>query len=381
MTNSTGYVQDPNLRFQCFNSRAFYPTGAEFRANYIMMITFDLMLAPLAFVLNFLVLVVLAKFPTLRTVSNCILISLAFSDMMTGLIIQPMKATVTLLILRNDYNCALYLTALQLGYLAGMTSYLSLTLMAVERYVAIFHPFRYQQLTTSRRVVFKLLLAIWIVSIFIMSLSFLTPQMSLMRLFVIGLIPTSIAWISFVYIKVTFLVKRMNNKVVTINDAKDSNIVEEDQSVTAGYTSRVRATTDMSENCPRGASCPREIERKVEITKTDFACGTKSGKHQAKRYRSYKSRSNSKATKLVAIIMVTICLCYLPSCVLTFLRDYVQMEHPWLRGVHDWGTSFVLLNSTLNPIIYFLKLRDMRKKMKSMLQSWFEQIGLCERIV
>ena len=360
--NST--KQDTMLHFQCANSKGSYPTGDEFKINYIMMITFDLTLAPIAFVLNLLVLIVLAKHRSLRTVPNCILISLAFSDMITGLFIQPMKATVTSLILENDYNCALYLTALQLGYLMGMTSYLSLTLMAVERYVAIFHPFRYQQMTSSRLVVVKPLLAIWLFSIIIMGLSFLTPQMSIMRLFVIALIPTSIIWTAFVYIKVTMLVKRMNSQVAAV-----SHVDVESKSPSVANTSRVRNGTIVAE---KSGNPNQNCLGYNDVTTTVMAGNATAGNEGARNFQAHQHRSNSKATRLVIIIMITICLCYIPSCVLTFLRDYAKLGDDWVKGVHDWGTSFVLLNSTLNPIIYCLKLKDMRKKMKLMLRKWFQ---------
>ena len=358
-------VKGTTLDFYCVNSKGSYPVGEEFKVNYILMVIFDLSLAPISFILNLLVLLVLAKHRSLRTVPNCILISLAFSDMITGLLIQPMKATFTCLLIQLRFNCALYLTALQLGYLMGMTSYLSLTLMAVERYIAIFHPFRYQQMTASRLVVVRPLVAIWLFSLAIMGLSFLTPQMSVERLFVIALIPSSIVWTAFVYIRVTVLVKKINNRV---GAASRSEI--EGQSTSAPFTIRERKDTIIMENSTR----PHLDERTARNQK-DMTGEVTIGKDYRARAQANKQMSNSKATRLVIIIMITICLCYIPSSVLTCLRDYAKLDYLWVKGVHDWGTSFVLLNSTLNPIIYCLKLKDMRKKMKLMLQGWWKTIS------
>ena len=364
-------IRGATLHFRCFNSKGSYPVGEEFKVNYILMATFDLSLAPFSFMLNLLVLLVLAKHQSLRTVPNCILISLAFSDMITGLLIQPMKATVICHLLKLQFNCAFYLTALQLGYVMGMISYLSLTLMSIERYIAIFHPFQYQQMTSSRLVVVKPLVVIWLFSIMIMGLSFLTPQMSVMRLFVIALIPISIIWTAFVYIRVTILVNRMNNQVGAI-----SRCDIESHTTSAAYTIRARKDTIMTEKSTRTVNNYHAGEQE-EGYKNDTTRKTTTGKYGT-RSRAHNHKSNSKATRLVIIIMITICICYIPSCILTILRDYAKLEYLWVKGVHDWGTSFVLLNSTLNPIIYCLKLKDMRKKMKLMIQGWWQAI-CCRR--
>jgi len=362
-------IQGKNLDFQCVNSKGMYPVGKEFRANYILMMSFDAALAPISFLLNLLVLLVLAKHRSLRTVPNCILISLAFSDMTTGLLIQPMKALFLSFILQQQFHCTLYLTALVLGYLVGMASYLSLTLMAIERYIAIFYPFRYQEMTSSRLVVVKPLAAIWIFSATIMGLSFLTPQMSVMRLFVIALIPISIVWTAFVYIRVSILVKRMNNQVAPLNQSD-----VDEHSTSAVFTTRERKSTFLSgrKDTILTDDCNHTVnigENEGQSSKRKVTDGKK-----GRRFQAQQNRSNSKATRLVVIIMITICLCYFPSCILTFLRDYAKLDYLWIKGVHDWGTSFVLLNSTLNPIIYCLKLKDMRKKMKQMLRGWWQTL-------
>ncbi|XP_065065535.1 probable G-protein coupled receptor No18 [Rhopilema esculentum] len=359
--NSSALIENSSdgvsyLHFQCLKASAMYPVDERFHINYKLLIAFDVFLAPWAFVLNLLVLIVLIRHRSLRTVPNCILMSLAVSDMIAGFLIQPMKAVITTMILHRKINCILYLTALQLGYLMGMTSYLSLTLMSVERYVAIFYPFKYHQWTSKKTVVLKPILAVWLFSTVIMGLSFLTPQMSVMRLFVIILIPTSILWSAFVYIKVTMLVRKLNSQVASVccNDSGHQQTAV-GQEKTEAHTSHITDQTDKETN-QLGPSIINSMKKEE----------TQSFAKKLKKYNQ-KLKPNSKATRLVIIIMAILCLCYIPSGVLTFLRDYSNLKEPWIRGVHDWGTSFVLLNSTLNPIIYCLKITEMRVKIKIML--------------
>lgn len=409
MENSTSSTL---FTFKCLKADASYPVNDDFYYNYLAMIIFDSTLAPIAFVLNLLVLIVIFKNRSLQTVTNCILISLAISDMIAGLVIQPMKAGVTALLMTRRYNCALYLSSLQMGYFMGMTSYLSLTLMNIERYIAIFHAFKYHELTASRMIVLKPILAIWFFSALIMGLSFLTPNMKVMRIFVIILIPSSITWSAFVYIKAVILVRQKNQQIATV-----SGVDMDGRSLSVAYTMRDRKDTNASQlsnknenangmnlgrcNCPsKDANSPNNTpripraknslvqENMVQISRTRTGsrssvpgpCRIHMPTVTRKRASSFRKsltrrlRPNSKATRLAIIIMITLCLCYIPSCTLTFLRDYSNVKADWINGVHDWGVSFVLLNSTLNPIIYCLKITEMRVKIKALLFSIWHKI-------
>ena len=416
MDNSTSST---SFTFKCLKAGASYPVNDDFYYNYLAMIIFDSTLAPIAFVLNLLVLIVIFRNRSLQTVPNCILVSLAISDMIAGLVIQPMKAGVTALLMTRRYNCALYLSSLQMGYFMGMTSYLSLTLMNVERYIAIFHSFKYHELTASRMIVLKPILAIWFFSALIMGLSFLTPNMRVMRIFVIILIPTSIAWSAFVYIKAVILVRQKNKQIATV-----SCVDMDGRSLSIAYTMRDRKDTNASKfsnicenandtnlgtcNCPsKDINSPNTTPRvpsaqgtknspvKENMVQIDHTKGTRTRSRSSvpgpcrihekpivtrektssfRKSLPRKHRPNSKATRLAIIIMITLCLCYIPSCTLTFLRDYSNIKADWINGVHDWGVSFVLLNSTLNPIIYCLKITEMRVKIKALLFSLWQKI-------
>eukprot|EP00794_Sanderia_malayensis_P009327 gene9327-10311_t len=347
--------------FQCLNVRAQYPLDDTFYNSYIAMIAFDSILGPIAATLNCMVLIVIIKNRCLQTVPNAILFSLATSDMIAGLVIQPLKAVMTYQIINRNVVCGLYITSLQLGYLIGMTSYLSLTLMAFERYFAIFHPFKYYNWTTSKRIIVRPIIAIWLLSILIIALSFSTPQMTIMRLFVITLIPTSIAWSAFVYIRACLLVKRINVQTARITIVTESTKHDEN-AVADGVALETRCTA-------KAVEYPSAVG-KNSLHREDKGLGKKS-KQPPKRKASSIARQgpNSKATRLAVVILVVLVICYIPSCVLTFMRDYSRVKKRWVFGVHDWGTSFVLLNSTLNPIIYCWKLSEMRVKILDFLKS------------
>ncbi|KAM9704689.1 adenosine A2c receptor [Menidia menidia] len=100
----------------------------------------------------------------LRTVTNYFLVSLAVADICVGAIAIPCAILTDVGLPRHN----LYLCLLMLSVLIMFTqsSIFSLLAVAVERYVAIFMPFRYQVLMTSRNAVL-VILATWLLAFLI----------------------------------------------------------------------------------------------------------------------------------------------------------------------------------------------------------------------
>uniref|UniRef100_A0A665TM82 G-protein coupled receptors family 1 profile domain-containing protein n=1 Tax=Echeneis naucrates TaxID=173247 RepID=A0A665TM82_ECHNA len=128
----------------------------------------ELVIAVLSTFGNLLVCVAVGLNRKLRTVTNYFLVSLAVADILVGTIAIPCAILTDIGLPRHN----LYLCLIMLSILLMFTesSILSLLAVAVERYVAIFMPFRYQVLLTSRNAVL-VIFATWLLS------------------FVIGLVP------------------------------------------------------------------------------------------------------------------------------------------------------------------------------------------------
>lgn len=97
----------------------------------------------------------------LRTVTNYFLVSLAVADICVGVIAIPCSILTDVGLPRHNlYLCLLMLSAI---IMFTQSSIYSLLAVAVERYIAIFMPFRYQVLMTPRNAVFIILLA-WLLA-------------------------------------------------------------------------------------------------------------------------------------------------------------------------------------------------------------------------
>ncbi|XP_040925583.2 adenosine receptor A1-like [Betta splendens] len=100
----------------------------------------------------------------LRTVTNYFLVSLAVADICVGTIAIPCAILTDVGLPRHNlYLCLLLLSVL---IMLTQSSIFSLLAVAVERYVAIFMPFRYQILMTSRNAVL-VILATWLLAFLI----------------------------------------------------------------------------------------------------------------------------------------------------------------------------------------------------------------------
>ncbi|XP_072218972.1 adenosine A2c receptor [Leuresthes tenuis] len=100
----------------------------------------------------------------LRTVTNYFLVSLAVADICVGAIAIPCAILTDVgLPHHNLYLCLLMLSVL---IMFTQSSIFSLLAVAVERYIAIFMPFRYQVLMTSRNALL-VILATWLLAFLI----------------------------------------------------------------------------------------------------------------------------------------------------------------------------------------------------------------------
>eukprot|EP00794_Sanderia_malayensis_P009326 gene9326-10310_t len=300
------------LLFKCHNLDMNYPLYDSYDKSFLGVSLFDFILAPLTMFMNVVVLFTIYKHKSLHNKpANCIIFSLALSDMLTGLFTQPIKGIVMLNIFKCEPNCAFNIAALQLSYSLGIVSYLTLSLITLERYIAIIHPYKYQQLTTSNKLVIRLIIGIWLLATLTTGLSFLTPQMLLQRLFAIGISVVSFALCVTAHVKI----------VRTVNG----------------------------------------IQRNIRRQQTTARGTSLSAIDGGTRFVANRTNVMSKATAVALSVLIVMSLCYLPSAVFTALR-FFGMDNDFVRVFQDWTNSFVLMNSTINPLIYCFQMKDMRRK-------------------
>uniref|UniRef100_A0A673B068 Trace amine-associated receptor 13c-like n=2 Tax=Sphaeramia orbicularis TaxID=375764 RepID=A0A673B068_9TELE len=133
---------------ELLNTSCLKPVVSQTEAlvYHILLFTFS----PLTVVLNLMVIISVAHFRQLHTPTNLLLLSLAVSDLLVGLVLMPVeilrKITCWFLV---DSMCSLYLF---LAWFSVSTSVGDMVLISVDRYVAICDPLHYTNKVTVKRV-------------------------------------------------------------------------------------------------------------------------------------------------------------------------------------------------------------------------------------
>ncbi|XP_078352368.1 adenosine receptor A3-like [Oculina patagonica] len=119
---------------------------------------------PFTIVLNLLVMIAVKTKPRLRTMSNVVVACLAATDTMVGLIVQPLQIPLVIFILQGDSSsesCILQATVRNVSRLLYGSSLIHLVLMSGERYLALYHPYKYTTIVTEGRILLASVLA-WV---------------------------------------------------------------------------------------------------------------------------------------------------------------------------------------------------------------------------
>ncbi len=124
-------------------------------AVFIVRLVVNALTCPLIILLNILVMVAVKIKRQLRTKSNVALACLATTDLVVGLVVQPLHFACYFFLFHGetDVFCSLKEIATEITIKCVLASLYHLLLMSAERYVAIKHPFAYENHVTEVRII------------------------------------------------------------------------------------------------------------------------------------------------------------------------------------------------------------------------------------
>ena len=286
------------------------PCSAVFKKeNYsqlIFLTAVHSILSITAFLGNTLILVALYKESSLHAPSKLLFRSLATTDLCVGIIVQPLYVTYLQSLVSEGWNICRHAFAANhiTAYILCSVSLLTLTTISVDRLLALLLGLRYRQVVTSKRMCLTLTLS-WVISTISSTLYLRNHRITLWYGYsVISLVlVTSI----FCYAKIFFTLRH--------------NQVQAQGNVNQGQPSQI-----------------------VSLNRA--------------RYR--------KTVTSALWVQLTLVVCYLPHGIVEFLV-LQRGPLPSLFVIRVYTATLIFLNSSLNPILYCWKIREVRQAVKSTL--------------
>ena len=166
----------------------------------------------LAVIANFLVVFVIARNSALHTPPNVLLACLALSDLLVGLLVQPCYVVFRLLEnIEHFVPCALRILYSESFWVCYGVSFLTLSAISFERYIALRLHLRYKKLVTSAGVL-KAAVAMWILDILLTFLEWIA-QSKRLRNFHAGLLLLCLVVTLATHVKIFWILRRHQRQI------------------------------------------------------------------------------------------------------------------------------------------------------------------------
>ena len=264
-----------------------------------------------AVTLNIITIYVLRKISSLPKPVRILLLSLAVSDLAVGLIVQPL-AIATLVTQNNEYTFQFEKASEVFGICFTAASFLNITALGADRFLAIHLHLRYQELVTHRRIVTAVIM-IWVFSATVSLFDLWDKMMTAAQATLLAIVVVCFISTTFFYFKIYLTVRHLTSQIHTLQ--------------------------------------VQQASQNVESTLQNTA----------------SQRKSAIATFYVYIVFL---LCYLPRYSIYF-ANMVSSHEPSVAEeiLIIYAVTLVHLNSSLNPFIYAWKMRPIRHAIMEILRN------------
>lgn len=277
--------------------------------------------------LNFVVIYAIWRNPLFHKPSYVLLGNLSLADFLVALLVNPLFAVTNVAALERSRVtfCETFVTGRLLGYWLGAVSLYTLALISIDRFLAIKIKKRYRAVVTLKRVLLVLLLG-WVV----LSIQFVVIATKLSSL------PLSTATalaLMFIFVSLA--------------------------TITVSYTMSFYY-----------------LRRLTKVSPT--SCEFKTGENSDQTNNSFNVCKYRRSLKTMVIVFLTIIVFYsiLFWCSVASLlllkrhpQDFKVLKETYT--ILTTGETVVLFNSTINPLLYFWRMKDLFKTVKDIFKSTY----------
>ena len=285
------------------------------RFTYITNCVLNSLLSHLAIMPNIVTIYAISKTSSLPETLKTLLLSLAVSDVGVGLLVQPFYTSLLVRSLQQNIpSCNTYNVFVIILGLFSAASFLGVVAVSVDRFLAVHLHLRYQELVTHKRVI-AVVTSIWLLSAFGTLMLLLWVPSHIHSIFVIIYGFSFVLVTTTAYIRIYFAVRRHKNQIQCLQ------------------VQQVEQTGEMANI--------------ISVVKS--AVG-------------------------IFYVYVVFLACYLPYFVCLAVTD-VTVSSNALKRFCLFSYTLVFLNSSLNPVIYWWKMKHIRHAVMDILRnmSWTDR--------
>ena len=257
---------------------------------------------------NTLFIIAFALTRELRTFANFFLVSLSFTDLLVGIVVGPLYIARQALALSGVDHCGVWIAYLTMALFCTGASFLHLTLITCERYVAIISPLKYVRFVTRTRVL-GIIAGVWIAWVTLTCVRFAGIANRIIYLICFGVIGSCYTITAFVY---AFIFRE-----------------------TRRHQRRIVAEQQTYEPCTAPS-----VSRETKLAKT------------------------------MAYIFGALLICYTPGMIILLIRTMKGDTAELLYSFYPWAENLIFLNSSLNPMIYCWRNREIRRAVFRVINRW-----------
>ena len=281
----------------------------------------NLLVAIVAVVGNFLLCATIYKDPyrRLRNTTSYLVVNLAFADLLTGLISEPLYAAFEINNFLGTEHRSLYVIGETTAYVFVNASILSILSLALDRLIAVKYPLSHGQKMDRHRIV-TIIVLVWIYSFLFSMLRFMG-------------VPQDIFYWLDLHINYTLFVGILIGLHVSIYCTIKYELAQSLR--TQGYNSVTRR---------------QPVHNEIEA----------------------KMRAERKMTKTVFLLVLAAIICMLPLYIMLHVELLCDscMSKPAVKTMSKLSEPILFLNSGLNPFLYAWTIPKYRQALKKMFRAW-----------
>ncbi|XP_065664072.1 5-hydroxytryptamine receptor 1B isoform X2 [Hydra vulgaris] len=323
----------------CYRCKVFTYTAA---------VILILLIPPTVF-LNSIAFAVIFKTRKLHTPSNILLASTALCDFFSSTISMPLWIITWLLGLHQKHSCTVYLLAVYTSHVFSYLSFLLVSFISFDRYLAIFKPFFYSNKISSNVYCYvRLVLVISSIVFALNAASFLTPNKQLIEITILLSLPTFMLHSIYVHFKILFKVKDVRKNIEKQKTKKNS-------------------LTSLTVSCSANSIA---VICSVVYMKTISSYESLNERKLDKMVVSRKQKQVN-ICYLTCLLLLSLYFCYTPYIMVTATWRFKTStkDVQWTHVAYMFSYAITCIKSFINPILYCYRSKEIKKQIKGQILS------------